>query len=165
MAKKEKIVIVSGYFNPMHAGHVSMFQDAKRLGDRLVVIVNNDEQVKIKGTFPFMSVDERKRIVGAIKYVDLVYISNDKDDSVCKTIQEVYELLKEDASSFVFANGGDRKKGNVPEYDICKKLGIELAFNIGSFKQQSSSWLIQNAKRCDKHGEVVEYCKTCIKDI
>ncbi len=147
---KKTVVIVSGYFNPVHSGHVSLFEEAKKLGDKLVVIVNNDEQVKVKGTFPFMNEKERKIIVSAFSHVDLAYLSIDEGRTVSKTIKEVYNLLKEDCSSFIFANGGPRKKNDLPEHDTCKELGIKVVFDIGGHRKQSSSWLIQNTKKCDE---------------
>jgi cytidyltransferase-like protein len=163
MKNKRKAVIVSGYFNPVHAGHISLFEEAKSLGDRLIVIVNNDEQVKVKGHFPFMNEKERKIIIQSIKYVDLAYLSIDMGRSVSKTIEEIHNLLKEEYDSFIFANGGPRKKGTVPEYDTCKKLGIDMIFDIGGYRQQSSSWLIQNTRRCESHEEDLEYCKDCVQ--
>lgn len=134
----KKTVVVSGYFNPVHQGHIKMFQKASKYG-KVIVILNNDKQVKIKGSVPFMKQSERKVILESIKYINKVIISIDKDGSVCKTL----ELIKPD----YFANGGDRKAGNIPEYDLCKRLNIKMLFNIGGRKTQSSSKLI---KQCQK---------------
>ncbi len=163
MKEEEKIVIVSGYFNPLHSGHVSLFKGAKKLGDKLIAIVNNDKQVKLKGTFPFMRERERKAIVGAIKYVDLAYISTDKDKTVNKTIEELHSLLKTKNNSFIFANGGKRKR-NLPEYDACKKLGIKMVFDVGGIRKQSSSCLIQKTKICEKHEKALNYCDDCLRE-
>ncbi len=163
MKGKRKLIIASGYFNPVHSGHISHFKDAKKLGDRLVVIVNNDAQVKVKGRFPFMNEKERRDIVASIKYVDLVYSSIDKDRSVSKTIKEVHSLLKKDYSYFIFANGGGRKKADLPEYKICEKLDIKMVFGVGGRKKQSSSWLIQNAQKCKTHNEALKYCNKCLE--
>lgn len=161
MENKGKVVIVSGYFNPLHSGHISLFEEAKKLGDKLIVILNNDNQVKVKGHFPFMDEKERKKIIDSIGCVDLVYLSIDEGRTVKKSIEEVYNLLKEEYSHFIFANGGLRKKGTVSEYDVCAKLGIEMVFDVGGKREQSSSWLIQNTRKCEEHNENLEYCKKC----
>lgn len=136
---KQKIVAVSGYFNPVHKGHINLFREAKALGDKLVVILNNDNQVKLKGSCPFMSQKDRKEVLESIGYIDEVVISIDEDRSVCKTL----EMVKPD----VFANGGDRREElDIPEAEVCKKYNIELVFNVGGGKSTSSSWLIDKAK-------------------
>ena len=132
---KGKIVAVSGYFNPLHYGHIKLFEAAKNLGEYLVVIVNNDEQVKLKGSTLFIDEKERMKIISALRVVDNVILSVDKDRTVCKTL----ELIKPD----IFANGGDRTKNNIPETAICKKLGCKMVFNVGGGKIQSSSWLLK----------------------
>jgi len=134
-----KIVAISGYFNPIHSGHIHYIREAKKLGGNLIVILNSDKQVRLKGSTPFMNEIERRTILNSIRYVDGVLISVDKDLSVSKTL----EFLKPD----IFANGGDRKPNNIPEYDICKKLQIEMIFNVGGEKVQSSSWLLKNISR------------------
>jgi len=139
MEKKEKIVAVSGYFNPVHKGHIRLFKSAKALGDKLIVILNNDYQVKLKGGVAFMSEKERTEVIRAIKYVDEVFLSVDKDRTVVKSLAKV----KPD----IFANGGDRKEiVDLPEAEVCKKLGIKMVFNVGGGKAQSSSWLIDRAR-------------------
>lgn len=126
-----KIVCTSGYFNPLHIGHLELFKEAKTLGDYLVVIVNNDEQVKLKGSKTFMDEDERVEIIKAIRYVDKVVLSIDKD----KTIRETLKKISPD----IFAKGGDSTSENTPEID----LGIKVVFNVGGDKIQSSSNLKQ----------------------
>ncbi len=153
--KKKKIVVaVSGYFNPLHIGHVRLFEEAKKLGTKLVVIVNNDEQVKIKGSIPFMDEKERIEIVAAIAAVDNVILSIDKDRTVCKTL----EFIRPD----IFANGGDRDIKDAqknssslnPEQALCKKLGIKTVFGVGKGgKVQSSSWLLEKINRKSKHAK------------
>ena len=125
MKKKKITVAVSGYFNPMHVGHLEMMEKAKKLGDRLVVIVNNDYQVKLKGRVPFLNQKDRMKIVSAIKWVDKVFLSIDRDSSVSKSLAKV----KPD----IFAQGGDRKHGNIPtsETDICRKLNIRRVDGLG----------------------------------
>ena len=134
--KKKKIVVaVSGYFNPLHVGHIRYLKAAKKLGTKLIVIANSDAQVKLKGSVPFMPENERMEIVKALKPVDEVVLSVDQDGSVCKSL----ELIKPD----IFAKGGDRTRDNIPEVPVCEKLGIEMIFNVGGGKVQSSSWLIK----------------------
>ena len=131
---KEVIVVASGYFNPLHIGHIRYLKEAKKLGTKLIVIINTDEQAKLKGSFRFMKEKERAEIVSSLKFVDDVILSIDKDKTVCKTL----ELIKPD----IFAKGGDRTLDNIPEKEICEKLGIKMVFGVGGAKVQSSSWLI-----------------------
>lgn len=140
----KKVVITSGYFNPAHIGHVNLMRDAKKLGDFLVVIVNSDEQVKIKGSAPFMPEVERVEIVKAIKYVDEVFLSIDKDRTVAESLAAVAKKYP-DAELF-FAKGGDRNSGNIPENETksCKDFNITIINDVGGGKVQSSSWLIEN---------------------
>lgn len=141
MKKKQKIVAVSGGFDPIHIGHVRMFRDAKKFGDKLVVILNNDNWLKKKKGYVFMPEREREEIIKTIAGVDKVVLTshqkNPKDMSVC------YELLK--IRPHVFANGGDRKLDNTPEVSVCNKIGCEMIFNVGrGGKIQSSSWLLKD---------------------
>jgi len=138
--KKKITVAVSGYFNPLHVGHLEMIEKAKKLGDRLVVIVNNDHQVKLKGSVPFMNQTDRMKIVLALKGVDKVFLSIDKDKTVIKSLAKV----KPD----IFANGGDRKSlGDVPEYDICQKLNIKMVDGLGRKIRASSTLIAEAAKK------------------
>lgn len=139
---KETVVVVSGYFNPIHSGHIKMFQQAKKLGDKLIVIINNDKQVQLKGSIPFMNEKERAFIVQNIQDVDSSIISIDQDKTVCNTLKHI--------NPHIFANGGDRFSDNVPEKKTCEELGIEMVFNIGGDKTQSSSWLIKEAVNNEK---------------
>ncbi len=135
--KKPVVVVVSGYFNPLHVGHLDMIAKAAKLGDKLVVIVNNDKQVKLKGSVPFMSEADRMRVIGALKGVDEVFLSIDKDKTVCRSLTKI--------KPNIFANGGDRHSiGDVPEYPICKKFGIEMVDGLGK-KIRASSELIARA--------------------
>lgn len=134
---KEVLVAVSGYFNPLHAGHLVMISKAKKIGDKLVVIVNNDYQVKLKGSVPFMSLADRVKIIKALRDVDEVFVSIDKDPTVCKSLTHI----KPD----IFANGGDRKSiGDIPEYSVCQKHGIKMVDGLGK-KIRASSVLIARA--------------------
>ena len=133
-----KIVAVSGGFDPIHIGHVRMIQEARALGDELVVIMNNDNWLNKKKGYAFMPEEERKEILEAIEGVSRVYVTthevNDEDTSVCKALN----ILRPD----IFANGGDRVSDNTPEVELCSSLGIQMSFNVGQGgKVQSSSWL------------------------
>jgi D-beta-D-heptose 7-phosphate kinase/D-beta-D-heptose 1-phosphate adenosyltransferase len=132
-----KIVCVSGYFDPFHVGHLDYLENAKRLGDHLLVVVNNDEQAKQKKGKSFMPEEQRLRIVRALKIVDQAILSCDKNRTVCDTLR----CVRPD----IFANGGDQTNDSIPEAHICKELGIELVDGLGD-KVQSSSWLIKNAQ-------------------
>jgi cytidyltransferase-like protein len=139
-----KIVIISGYFNPIHKGHIEYIKRAKELGDWLVVIVNNDLQVKLKGSQPFMDESERVLIVKEIKGVDDVFLSIDKDKTVCESIKSVCDDLI--ICDVVFAKGGDRTLDNIPEKKTCEELGIKMIFGVGGGKTQSSSELLRKVK-------------------
>lgn len=136
-AKKEILVVTSGYFDPLHQGHLELFFLAKKLGTKLIVIVNNDYQASLKKGFAFMPEKERLAVVSSLKMVDRAVLSIDKDRTVCQTLAS----LKPD----IFAKGGDSVLTNVPEKEICDKLGIRLALGLGD-KIQSSSWLLKKIK-------------------
>ena len=145
--KKEKVVIVSGYFDPLHVGHLEYLRMASQLGDTLLVIVNNDEQACLKKGKPFMPFQERMTIVQALKPVTLAIESIDEGDTVTKTLQWVRALYKSKFSEMIFCNGGDRTyEGNTPEYQACLELGIEPVFGLGE-KIQSSRWLINGTEK------------------
>ena len=133
----EKIVCVSGYFNPLHAGHLEYFEKSKKLGDKLVVIVNNDIQSYLKKGSSFMPEDERLKIVRSLRVVDFAMLSIDEDRTVCKTL----ECVRPD----MFCNGGDAFNTSIPEGPTCEKLGIEMIDSLGD-KIQSSSWLLSKSK-------------------
>ncbi len=134
---RERIVAASGYFDPLHLGHLEYLELAKELGDKLVVIVNNDKQAVLKKGKPFMPEAERLRIVEALKCVDEVFLSVDTDSSVRESLRAV--------KPSIFAKGGDRHAGEIPETPICNELGIEIRDGLGA-KIQSSSDLIKNSK-------------------
>jgi len=138
---KKKAIIVSGYFNPLHKGHIEYFSLAKKNGDILVVIINNDIQRSNKGSKEFMLEDERELIISNLKIVDKTYLSIDTDSTVRKTIEMIYKELENNYEIF-FANGGDQKNESIPEKEICENLGITLIDNLGE-KIQSSSWLLK----------------------
>jgi len=124
------VVAVSGYFDPIHVGHLEYLKLAKQLGDRLVVIVNNDKQAVLKKGKSFINEKDRMEIVSALKCVDETFLSIDNDKSVCKSL----EFLKPD----IFANGGDRNFGESPETPILKKYKIKMVDGLGA-KIRSSS--------------------------
>ena len=138
---KKKAIIVSGYFNPIHKGHIEYFNLAKQIADNLFVIVNNDVQRELKGSKLFMLEDERKIIVEQIRVVDKVFLSVDKDKSVSETLKKIYSFYSKDYH-LMFANGGDQSNKSIPEAEICKILGINLVDGLGD-KIQSSSWLLK----------------------
>ena len=138
---KQKAIIVSGYFNPLHKGHIEYINNAKKLADVLIVIVNNDEQRALKGSKEFQSESERVFIVGNIKAVDHAILSIDSDRTVCATITKIAESYG-DKYELAFANGGDQDNQSIPEAPVCKKLKIILIDGLGD-KIQSSSWLLK----------------------
>jgi len=138
-----KTVVVSGGFDPIHKGHLLLFKEARKLGDKLIVILNNDNWLIKKKSFIFMPENDRKEILESIRYIDEVVLSfhekDPKDMSVCTEL----EILR----PTIFANGGDRKMNNVPEFQLCKELNIQTVFNVGGEKVSSSSELVKNAKK------------------
>ena len=132
MSDKNKIrVAVSGYFDPIHVGHLEYLKMAKELGDSLVVIVNNNYQCKLKKGKPFMDQNDRLEIVKALRFVDEVFLSIDKDRTVCKSLEAVRPNI--------FANGGDRATSEVPETPICKKYNIKMVDGLGNKIRSSSN--------------------------
>lgn len=129
---KEKIVIVSGGFDPLHVGHVRYFKEAAKLGDRLVVILNSDEFLLRKKRYFAMSFAERKEILESLKHIDIVVRCIDEDDSVRETLERFAEEFKE--YDLIFAKGGDRTIDNILEKDICEQCNIEMRFNVGGEK-------------------------------
>lgn len=138
---KIKGIIVSGYFNPLHKGHLELFKKAKEFGDQLFVIVNNDNQRALKGSIEFMKQDERILIINALEITDKTFLSIDKDRSVSATIEQIYISLGNEYELY-FANGGDQNNNIILESNICRKLGIKLIEGLGG-KIQSSSWLLE----------------------
>ena len=156
--RKWKIVAVSGGFDPLHIGHVRLFNAAKKLGDKLVVILNNDNWLAAKKGYVFMNERERKEILESFSAVDGVVITahkkNDPDRSICRELQKIRPNI--------FANGGDRDSTDAkrkssslnPEQKLCKEIGIRMVFNVGDGgKVQSSSWLLEKYSRRINGGE------------
>jgi len=125
-----KKVAISGYFDPIHVGHLEYIELSKKLGDYLIVIVNNNHQCVLKKGKPFMDEKDRIKIVEAIEWVDEVFLSIDMDKTVCKSL----EAIKPN----IFTNGGDRTIEEIPESIVCKKYGIEILDGLGK-KIRSSS--------------------------
>ena len=130
-----KVVMVSGGFDPIHVGHLKLFKEAKKLGDRLIVVVKSDECLQRKKGKVFMSQDERAEIIRELGFVDEVYILESERDDV----SEVVEKFKPN----IFANGGDcRNESETPEAEVCNQLGVKMVFNVGGDKVRSSSKLL-----------------------
>lgn len=138
---KKKAIIVSGYFNPIHKGHLEYFQNAKKLADVLFVIVNNDHQRALKQSKEFQLEQERMLIVSSLRMVDTAILSIDTDRTVCATIASIAKDYGQEYD-LAFANGGDQNNNTIPERPICEKMGIALLDGLGD-KIQSSSWLLK----------------------
>lgn len=157
MSKKTVIAIASGYFNPVHKGHVELFERAKEIADKLIVIVNNDKQRELKGSKEFQTEDERCKIISSLKPVDGVLLSIDEDRTVresLKLLNERYEIIKINTSTsetplefkLIFINGGDQFSNTVAERDVCMEYGIYMIDGMGG-KIQSSSWLLNGNEK------------------
>jgi rfaE bifunctional protein nucleotidyltransferase chain/domain len=134
--QSKKVVMVSGGFDPAHIGHVRMFEAAKALGDHLLVVLNCDAWLRRKKGQPFMSQDERAEIIRALRCVDEVYVLESDHDHVCEAIEKFRPAI--------FANGGDRRNDkDIPEAEVCRRLGVEMVFNVGGDKVRSSSELLK----------------------
>ena len=140
-----RIGIVSGYFNPIHTGHLDYLEAAKQFCDTLYVIVNNDHQVGLKESKQFMDQDARLRIVRALHCVAKAMVSVDTDGTVVRSIAQIHKRYADDPfmTGLCFMNGGDRKAGNTPESDFCNDNDIHLLYNVGGGKTESSSTLLQ----------------------
>ncbi len=140
---KERVVAVSGGFDPIHKGHVRLFKEAKALGQKLVVILNNDNWLRRKKGFVFMDENERREVLLSIRYVDDVMLTKHSPDSKDMSVSEALRELRPD----IFANGGDRTKKNIPEIAVCNEIGCDMVFSVGlGGKVQSSSWLVSKLK-------------------
>ena len=146
-----KIIVASGYFDPIHIGHIELLKKAKELGDKLIVIINNDGQTILKKGFAFMPHKERAKIITELACVDEVFISIDKDRTVCKSLAH----LKPD----IFAKGGDRTSDEIPEAKTCKEHNIQIIDRLGE-KIQSSSDLIKKSKEhLNLNNEILDLTK------
>jgi cytidyltransferase-like protein len=136
-----KVSIVSGGFDPLHVGHIELFERARKLSDELWVILNSDEFLTNKKGKPFMPFEERRKILKSLRVVDVVIPCIDKDQTVCKTLKKLKKTLAITNTELFFCNGGDRTSGkNTPEHKLCEEVGIETVYGLGN-KIQSSSWL------------------------
>ena len=143
MVKTKTLVIASGYFNPIHKGHIEYLNRSKSIGDFLFVIVNNDYQRLMKGSKEFMNEDERLLVVSNIKSVDEAMVSIDENSRLVeKSIEFIYNQIGSKFNKIIFTNGGDQTAQTIGEREICEKLGIELVFGLGD-KIQSSSFLLK----------------------
>ena len=140
---RNKTVIVSGYFNPLHIGHIEYFYEAKKHANNLIVIVNNDYQRELKGSKEFMLEDERLLIINELKIVNKAVLSIDRDRTVRATIKKIHKSIDKSDDIF-FANGGDQNNQTIPEIKTCQELGIRLIDGLGK-KIQSSSWLLNES--------------------
>ena len=126
-----KIVATSGYFDPLHVGHLECLELARELGDKLIVIINNDLQAKLKKGKSFMNQEDRMKIIGALACVDEVFLSIDKDKTQCESLKYLRPNI--------FAKGGDRMTDEIPEAKVCSDLGIEIIDGLGEKIRSSSS--------------------------
>ncbi|OHA26019.1 MAG: hypothetical protein A3D52_01370 [Candidatus Taylorbacteria bacterium RIFCSPHIGHO2_02_FULL_44_36] len=149
--RKKVLVAISGGMDPLHIGHVRLIKAAQKLGDELIIILNNDNWLKDKKGFVFMPQRERKEMLESICGVDRVVFTDHqpgeyfKDRSVCRLLKKI--------RPHIFANGGDRKPDGdpVPEVALCEKLGIEIIYNVGEGgKVQSSSWLLAKVAQANR---------------
>lgn len=160
MVKKKddiKTVVVSGGFDPVHIGHIRYFKEAKELGDKLIVILNTDEWLWAKKGYVFMSFEDRKEILESIRYVDEIVKCIDTDHTVSKTLIK----LRPD----IFAKGGDRTLENIPEAEICRRLGIEMKFNVGGGKIRSSSWIVEALNKNKESIRVIRKLKQRVSEL
>jgi cytidyltransferase-like protein len=140
----KKIVLVTGGFDPLHSGHIAYFDQAKKLGDILIVGVNSDAWLTRKKGAPFMPLLERTNIVRNLKMVDFVIDFNDNDGSACNAIEMVRQSYPQD--QIIFANGGDRTTDNIPEMGVTDS-NTKFVFGVGGFnKANSSSWILEEWK-------------------
>ena len=138
-----RVVITSMYANPIHPGHIECLEMARKLGDRLVVIVNNDHQQMLKIGKIFQDEDFRFKVIRSLKPVDDVMLSVDKDGSVCQSIETVHlneKMIYGDDTEFIFAKGGDRFVSNIPEVEVCNRLGIKIIDGLGAKTHNSTEF-------------------------
>lgn len=144
-----KVIIESGFFNPLHGGHLDMIEAGAKMGDKLIVIVNNDEQQILKKGKVILTAENRARLIGALRDVDEVMISIDNDPTVLKSLEAV--ALAHPDDELVFANGGDRDSEKaIPEGEVCRKYNIEMVFGVGGNEKADSSTRINQAMGHDR---------------
>lgn len=139
-----KRVVVSGFFNPLHGGHLDMIEGAANLGDNLIVIVNNDKQQLLKKGKIILDERNRVRLIKALSIVDEVIIAIDDEPPVIETLKKLVEHYPKD--ELIFANGGDRVSDEVtPEAAVCQELGIKMVYGVGGSTKADSSTRINQA--------------------
>ena len=140
---KRRIAVLSGGFDPIHSGHLAMFEHARTFADYVIAAVNSDEWLRIKKGRPFMPIEERARIVGALRAVDEVIVGyDDSDNSSCDALEQIKAKYPND--HIIFCNGGDRTKENIPEMRVAD---VEFVFSVGGdYKANSSSWILSDWK-------------------
>lgn len=134
---KPTAVIVSGYFSPLHVGHLDMIEDAERRGDAVIVIVNNNAQQVAKKGKLIIDETDRLRIVNALRDVDHAFVAIDDDRTVSASLVKIAHDFPD--HRLIFANGGDRKPEFVPEVTVCDEHGIEMLFGVGGDSKADSS--------------------------
>lgn len=147
---KLKFIIISGYYDLLHDGHLAYINAAMKLGDFLIVIVNNDYQSKLKKGFSLLKEKTRVNIISNLKAVDYAFLSIDKDRSVTESLKKIYYELCDNFDvnfEMIFCNGGDIDINNCLEKDICEKLNIKMKFNVGGEKIDSSSEIIKRYRK------------------
>ncbi len=156
-----RVVAVSGGFDPIHAGHIRYIKEAKKFGDKLVVILNNDNWLRMKKGFVFMPEHERAEVLAALKEVDEVVLTKHTPDTSDYSVCEALRAVRPD----IFCNGGDRTHDNIPEVPVCNEIGAEMVFGVGQGgKVQSSSWLLEGHKR-HALGEYERSLRTAVQSI
>lgn len=156
------IVITCGYFNPIHPGHVECFKLAKNLGDALWVIVNNDKQAELKRNMPsFQDEQFRLSLVDAISFVDKTILSIDTDESVVKTLEETVATIRSEHQNahIIFAKGGDRFVGNIPEKEVCERLSVEIVDGLGTKTHSSRDYISYKQTVVAKESDEAEKIK------
>lgn len=147
MSTKNKTVMVSGGFDPVHVGHIRMIREAAQHGD-VIVVANSDNWLFRKKGFVFMEFNKRSEILNSIKGVILVDSVDDSDGTVCEAIRR--------HNPDFFANGGDRGRSNTPEQDVCEELGVELLWGIGGdYKADASSTLVERFRKSSQKEEEI----------
>jgi D-beta-D-heptose 7-phosphate kinase/D-beta-D-heptose 1-phosphate adenosyltransferase len=141
LAREGKIAIVSGGFDPIHVGHLRMFEASAKLGSLYVILNSDDWLTRKKGKY-FMTYEHRKEIIEGFACVEEVIPVDDADNTVLKGLQWLFDEFS-DEYHLIFCNGGDRVADNVPEHILCEKLGIECVWNVGGGKVESSSDLVK----------------------
>jgi cytidyltransferase-like protein len=143
--KTYNVIVLSGGFDPVHVGHLRMFQEAHRLADKVIVGCNSDEWLMRKKGYVFMKLSERKEIIRGFSCVSEVHSFNDSDNTACSLIETVTKAFPHKNTTIAFGNGGDRTSENTPEQDLCDRLDVTMLWGLGGEeKAQSSSELVNN---------------------